>query len=128
MRAIVFGEPFELLEGNDWFGFAGIAPYKMPAISREKQFAEKLHAFSHGRETAENAGPPGAGSVEVAMSLRLRRCAVWFCLCWAAGELPRPRCLMDKRHRRSLSRQVWLTRVSVFAPEHIGGVNPRPWH
>jgi hypothetical protein len=41
----VLREPFELLEGHDWLGFAGIAPSKVPAISREEQFAEKLHAY-----------------------------------------------------------------------------------
>ena len=42
----VLREPFEILEGNDWLGFAGIAKAKLPAISREEQFAEKLHAFA----------------------------------------------------------------------------------
>ncbi len=30
----VLQEPFELLDGRDWMGFAGIAPSKVPAISR----------------------------------------------------------------------------------------------
>src|SRR5271169_4715433 len=42
----VLREPFEILEGKDWLGFAGIAKAKLPAISREEQFAEKLHAFT----------------------------------------------------------------------------------
>jgi len=42
----VVREPFEILEGRDWLGFAGIAKAKMPAISREEQFSEKLHAYS----------------------------------------------------------------------------------
>ena len=41
----VLREPFEILEGQDWLGFAGIARAKLPAISREEQFAEKLHAY-----------------------------------------------------------------------------------
>ena len=48
-------EPFELLEGHDWLGFAGIAPSKVPAISREEQFAEKLHAYSLPREGRPNS-------------------------------------------------------------------------
>jgi len=42
----VLHEPFEILEGQDWLGFAGIAKAKLPAISREEQFAEKLHAYT----------------------------------------------------------------------------------
>jgi hypothetical protein len=33
----------EVVKGRHWPGFAGIAPLKVPAISREEQFAEKLH-------------------------------------------------------------------------------------
>ena len=51
----VLGEPFELLEGHDWLGFAGILPPKMAAISREEQFAEKLHAYSLPREGRPNS-------------------------------------------------------------------------
>ncbi len=51
----VLREPFELLEGHDWLGFAGILPQKMPAISREEQFAEKLHAYSLPREGRPNS-------------------------------------------------------------------------
>jgi hypothetical protein len=51
----VLREPFELLEGHDWLGFAGILPPKMPAISREEQFAEKLHAYSLPREGRANS-------------------------------------------------------------------------
>jgi hypothetical protein len=51
----VLREPFELLQGHDWLGFAGIAPSKVPAISREEQFAEKLHAYSLPREGQPNS-------------------------------------------------------------------------
>jgi hypothetical protein len=51
----VLREPFELLEGQDWMGFAGIAPSKVPAISREEQFAEKLHAYSLPRGGRPNS-------------------------------------------------------------------------
>ena len=36
-------------------GFAGIAPSKVPAISREEQFAEKLHAYSLPRAGRPNS-------------------------------------------------------------------------
>lgn len=51
----VLREPFELLEGHDWLGFAGILPPQMPAISREEQFAEKLHAYSLPRGGRPNS-------------------------------------------------------------------------
>lgn len=51
----VLREPFELLEGHDWLGFAGIAAAKMSAMSREEQFAEKLHAYSLPREGRPNS-------------------------------------------------------------------------
>ena len=35
-----------MVEGRDWLGFGGIAPPSLPVISREQQFAEKLHAYS----------------------------------------------------------------------------------
>lgn len=50
----VVREPFEILEGHDWLGFAGIAKARMPAISREEQFAEKLHAYTLPREGRPN--------------------------------------------------------------------------
>jgi Nucleotidyl transferase AbiEii toxin, Type IV TA system len=39
-------EPLDILEGRDWLGFGGIAPPSFPVISREQQFAEKVHAYS----------------------------------------------------------------------------------
>ena len=50
----VLREPFEMLEGQDWLGFAGIAKAKLPAISREEQFAEKLHAYTLPRTGRPN--------------------------------------------------------------------------
>jgi predicted nucleotidyltransferase component of viral defense system len=50
----VLREPFEILEGQDWLGFAGIAKVKLPAISREEQFAEKLHAYTLPRTGRPN--------------------------------------------------------------------------
>ena len=50
----VLREPFEWLEGQDWLGFAGIPRAKLPAISREEQFAEKLHAYTRPRTGRPN--------------------------------------------------------------------------
>jgi len=37
-------KPLDVVEGTDWLGFGGIAPPSFPVISREQQFAEKMHA------------------------------------------------------------------------------------
>jgi hypothetical protein len=42
-------EPLDKVKGRDWLGFGGIAPPVLPVISREQQFAEKLHAYSQPR-------------------------------------------------------------------------------
>lgn len=42
----VLREPYELLHGRDWLGFAGIPAANCPAISPEEQFAEKIHAYT----------------------------------------------------------------------------------
>jgi predicted nucleotidyltransferase component of viral defense system len=39
-------EPLDVVEGRDWLGFGGIPPPSFPVISREQQFAEKVHAYS----------------------------------------------------------------------------------
>jgi Nucleotidyl transferase AbiEii toxin, Type IV TA system len=39
-------EPVDVVEERDWLGFGGITPPSVPVISREQQFAEKLHAYS----------------------------------------------------------------------------------
>jgi len=50
----VVREPFELLHGRDWLGFAGIPRANCSAISPEEQFAEKVHAYTLPREGREN--------------------------------------------------------------------------
>ncbi len=47
-------EPFEILDGQDWLGFAGIEKARLSAISREEQFAEKLHAYTLPRTGRPN--------------------------------------------------------------------------
>lgn len=46
----VWLEPLETLEMRDWLGFAGISNQPIPAVSKEQQFAEKLHAYTLPRE------------------------------------------------------------------------------
>jgi len=50
----VLREPYELLHGRDWLGFADIPSSNFPSISPEEQFAEKLHAYTLPREDREN--------------------------------------------------------------------------
>jgi hypothetical protein len=61
--------PTELLEGRDWLGFAGIAPIKFVAISKEQQFAEKLHAYTLPRLQGINGRVKDV--VDMALLLRL---------------------------------------------------------
>jgi predicted nucleotidyltransferase component of viral defense system len=39
-------EPVEVVAGEDWLGFGGVAPPAFQVISTEQQFAEKLHAYT----------------------------------------------------------------------------------
>ncbi|HBL18694.1 MAG TPA: nucleotidyl transferase AbiEii/AbiGii toxin family protein [Elusimicrobia bacterium] len=48
--ADVLLEPLETTAGRDWLGFASIPAAKFQAISREQQFAEKLHAYTLPRK------------------------------------------------------------------------------
>jgi hypothetical protein len=50
----VLREPYEILEGRDWFGFAGLPRARVPAVSPEEHFAEKLHAYTLPRMGREN--------------------------------------------------------------------------
>jgi len=43
-------EPHEMIKLHDWFGFAGIESTAIPAISKEQQFAEKIHAYTLPRK------------------------------------------------------------------------------
>jgi hypothetical protein len=42
--------PTEIIRGRDWLEFAGIPPVPCISISREQQFAEKLHAYTRQRQ------------------------------------------------------------------------------
>ena len=43
-------EPLDEIAGEDWLGFAGIAPVVAPALSIEQHWAEKRHAYARPRE------------------------------------------------------------------------------
>jgi Nucleotidyl transferase AbiEii toxin, Type IV TA system len=43
--------PHDSLTTPDWFGFAGIEAPRVPLISQEQQFAEKIHAYTLPRKT-----------------------------------------------------------------------------
>ena len=47
--------PTESIKGRDWLGFAGIVAPQFTAISKEQQFAEKLHAYSLPRPDSTNS-------------------------------------------------------------------------
>jgi hypothetical protein len=52
----VWSDPLDQLDSSDFLKFAGFEPQKLPAIPKEQQFAEKLHAYSlprtNGRENS----------------------------------------------------------------------------
>jgi hypothetical protein len=47
-------QPLEIIECRDWLGFAGIGSPLVQTISREQQFAEKPHAYTLPRSTANS--------------------------------------------------------------------------
>ena len=47
-------QPVETIECRDWLAFAGIASPVVPTISREQQFAEKLHAYTLPRSATNS--------------------------------------------------------------------------
>lgn len=47
-------EPLDEIMGEDWLGFAGIAPLAVPALSAEQHWAEKLHAYTRPRNKRIN--------------------------------------------------------------------------
>lgn len=47
-------EPVENVRGRDWLAFAGLESSPFPSISREQQFAEKLHAYTLPRPGRPN--------------------------------------------------------------------------
>ena len=47
-------EPLEQLSGTDWLGFAGLAAVSVPALSAEQHWAEKFHAYTRPRDSANS--------------------------------------------------------------------------
>lgn len=47
-------QPLETVECHDWLGFAGISKPRVRMISREQQFAEKIHAYTLPRSSANS--------------------------------------------------------------------------
>ena len=47
-------QPLDIIECRGWLGFAGIGSPLVQTISREQQFAEKLHAYTLPRSTANS--------------------------------------------------------------------------
>lgn len=48
-------DPVEQVSGHNWLEFAGIEAVNFPAISKEQQFAEKLHAYTFPRSENINS-------------------------------------------------------------------------
>lgn len=48
-------DPLESIQTRDWLGFAGIAPPTVELLSKEQQFAEKLHAYTLPGRTRPNS-------------------------------------------------------------------------
>ena len=47
-------EPIQRVRGGDWLAFAGLGSVPFPMISKEQQFAEKLHAYTLPRNGRSN--------------------------------------------------------------------------
>jgi len=47
-------QPVEIIECRDWLSFAGITAPQVQTISREQQFAEKLHAYTLPRSSTNS--------------------------------------------------------------------------
>lgn len=47
-------EPLETIDCRDWLGFAGIETARVRMIGREQQFAEKVHAYTLPRNSANS--------------------------------------------------------------------------
>ncbi len=50
----VVSPPLETIVCRDWLGFAGIQPSRVRMIAREQQFAERLHAYTLPRGSANS--------------------------------------------------------------------------
>jgi len=48
-------DPVEIATSRDWLGFAGIHPSRLRILSKEQQFAEKLHAYTLPNRSTPNS-------------------------------------------------------------------------
>lgn len=48
-------EPLDILNGENWLEFAGLPSKGIPALSKEQQFAERLHAYTLPRDGRTNS-------------------------------------------------------------------------
>ncbi|PYT96844.1 MAG: hypothetical protein DMG38_22445 [Acidobacteria bacterium] len=65
-------EPLDIVTGEDWLGFGGVAPPSFPVISAEQQFAEKLHAYTPPRGERMNTRTKDLHTLPVVSCVRHR--------------------------------------------------------
>jgi hypothetical protein len=97
-------QPTESLEGRDWLGFAGIDQAKFVAISKEQQFAEKLHVYTLPRLQGTNSRVKDL--VDMALLLRLET--------------------LDKERLKDAIRTTFLLRNTHEFPAHLPNP-PEAW-
>jgi hypothetical protein len=97
-------QPTESLEGRDWLGFAGINQAKFVAISKEQQFAEKLHVYTLPRLQGTNSRVKDL--VDMALLLRLET--------------------LDKERLKDAIRTTFLLRNTHEFPAHLPNP-PEAW-
>jgi hypothetical protein len=89
----VLREPYEILEGRDWLGFAGLPKANIPAVSREEQFAEKIPCRGKAARTRAS-----------------RIWWIWFCC-------PCPARLMPRGSAKALRPPSAVARL-ILCPQH----------
>jgi predicted nucleotidyltransferase component of viral defense system len=97
-------EPPDIVTGQDWLGFGGVAPPSFPVISAEQQFAEKLHAYSLPR--GERANTRTKDLVDMVLLIR-------------SGKL-------DKTKTAAAVRATFAKRGTHAMPRELDGP-PREW-
>lgn len=102
----VIVEPIETLDPRDWLAFANIAAPAIPTITREQQFAEKIHAYSLPRSNPNS---------------RVRDLVDLYLLA-ASGTLDRERCA--DALRRTFDRRATHGIPDQLAPPQAGWERP----
>ncbi len=80
------------LAGNQWLEFAGISAPKIPTISAEQQFAEKIHSYSLPRQT-----PNSRTKDLVDLVLLIEKCSL---------DAPRLRDALEKTFKRRKTHEI----------------------